>query len=355
MEHKEGDGMTRRKQLIWTLIPLGAILLMGAVVLLLCQQVTPAPAQEVQPMYLEDVSQYNQGEEPVFVVRNGPRQRAQAPLARYSITPPEGYAHTTDAASTANRASERYTDRFLGQGRKVTFTQQAVANQDQVVLPVPASPQQVECGGLELICYTTDSQSGAYWLYGNSLLQLSVTGRMEPDQLAEWIRRVDLTSPVYPASTPLTFLPGYRQEVTGEDGLITDAGGWQVAGNPEPAANPRSFHLSQVPQGFSPSEGGVVPDRWEYQNDRGDRLLLRNLRVTEYTNSNIFSKMPEEDYNNPDLVAQVTVGGREGRLYCTPDYAELVVLGEDVAGQLIYQGTTTPQAMLELGESLILE
>ena len=83
--------------------------------------------------------------------------------------------------------------------------------------------------------------------------------------------------------------------------------------------------------------------------------MLHNLQVTGYTNCNIFTEIPESDYNNPDLVQSVTVNGRQARLYCTSEYAELVVLGADVAGQLIYQGEITPQAMLELGEGLILE
>ena len=70
--------MTRRKEQLWSLIPLAAILLLGAGVLFLCQQITPTPAQEVQPrISLEQVN----GEDaiPEFVVKNGPQQRAQAP------------------------------------------------------------------------------------------------------------------------------------------------------------------------------------------------------------------------------------------------------------------------------------
>ncbi len=352
--------MTRKNQLIWTLIPLGAILLMGAVVLLLCQQITPAPAQEVERMHLEDVSQYDERELPVFVVVNGPQQRTQSYLKRYPIHPVEGYTQTTDASLTANRESDHYVDRFLGRGRKVTLLQKAVANQDRVEFLVDAQPQEVTFQGMQVIYYISDVQSGAYWLYEDSLLELSVTGWMKLGELLGWVERVDLEHPVSPKVTPLTFLPSYREEIAGESGVLRDSNGWQVAGNPRQDPANRFFHLSKIPEGFTLSSpavrsGNVPLDQWAYANSQGDRILLNNLRITGYTNCNIFTKMPVKDYTNPEVVQSVTVGGREGRLYCTGDYAELVVLGQDVAGQLIYQGTITPQAMLELGESLVLE
>ena len=344
--------MTRKQQLIWTLIPLGVILALGAGVLLVSRQFTPALSEPepVQEMYLQDVSQ-EEGQ-PVFVVVNGPGQRVFSPLARYPVTPPEGYTQTTDSARTANEESERYTDCFLGRGKKVVLRQQAVANQDRVILP--AAPQRVQFGELELLCYSGDTQSGAVWLFGDSLLRLEVTGRMEQEELLEWVSRVDLNNPAYPAFSSLTFLPGYCREIQGETGLLRDSSGWQVAGNPEPDPENRLFRFPETPEGFTPQEGEHL-SRWTYQNRQGDRLSLTNRWIRGYTHCNIFNKIPEQDYANPALVRAVTVNGREGRLYCTGDYGELVLLGDDVAAQLIYEGEITPEEMLELGETLILE
>ena len=186
--------MTRRKEQLWSLIPLAAILLLGAGVLFLCQQITPTPAQEVQPrISLEQVN----GEDaiPEFVVKNGPQQRAQAPLARYPVTSLEGYDHTTNSALTANRESDSYTDCFLGQGVKVTLTQRPVANQERVTFPVKVTPVQAVLGRLELFCYITDQQSGAYWVYNDRLFQLTVSGRMEPEQMKDWAGQLDYSHP----------------------------------------------------------------------------------------------------------------------------------------------------------------
>ncbi len=351
--------MTRRKEQLWSLIPLAVVLLLGAGVLFLCQQITPTPAQEVQPQIsLEQVNE--EDALPEFVVKNGPQQRAQAPLARYPVTPLEGYDHTTDSTLTANRESDSYTDCFLGQGVKVTLTQRPVANQERVTFPVEVTPVQAVLGRLELFCYITDQQSGAYWVYNDRLFQLTVSGRMEPEQMKDWAGQLDYSHPAVPETSPLTFLPSYQKTTAGAGGTAEDSSGWKLGGNPDPDPAHRNFCLSRLPEGFSSPETGLqgqgrYPDQWEYQNAQGDRILLQNLQVTGDTNCSIFSEIPESEYNNSDLVQSVTVNGRQARLYCTSDYAELVVLGADVAGQLIYQGGITPQAMLELGEGLILE
>ena len=344
--------LIRKKKLLWVLIPVVVAAIAALLFFLWPRAHTPSVS------WL-DVSAYNAETGATLQLQNPEAGQAPVPLSRCSVTPPEGWEQLRDSARFANRYSQSHTDLFYREGQLVRLSQSYASDQTQVSFPTE-DYDTVQFGGREIICYTGETQSGAVWVAGEHLFELTCSGVMEREQLLEWVAGVETENPQLPQTRPLEFVPGYLVSVETPEGAQWRFASWGLGGNPEPGEWEEQSVFAQLPEGFVLSEQSEdqYTCRWEYQTPAGDSLILENGRLTPYANI-LFSTTGTnfDDQEHWDLVEPVTVQDREGLLYWEEgsDISILVWLEEDYFVRLTYEGRTTPEQMLAWGESAVIE
>ena len=66
-----------------------------------------------------------------------------------------------------------------------------------------------------------------------------------------------------------------------------------------------------------------------------------------------FSDIQGEELNNPDLVQDITVQGRQGWYHQSDTGAELVFATDYLIVDMVYEGEITQEEMMALAESLV--
>ncbi len=344
-----------KKRFIISLIIAGLVLL--GITILIWRLTLP------KPMYLRDISIYESSTNSMLVVVDPaqlPERKApdpQLPFSYYPVSTPEGYSHLSSAMITADRYSSSYSDRFFGKKQNIWVYQSYAYDGMEAQTQVFTQLEQVRFGEQEIYLYSHEKWSGAIWLSDDHLLEVEVQGWMDRDDLLAWVVAVDESNPQIPPIKPLEFLPSECLPLETESGSEWFFHGWSVIGNPEPSDVPQQTVFDQLPEGFSESSYNVdgTVESWEYQTKEGNTVTLANCRIGRYSYTSIFSPISNdlEALQNHNLVKEVIVQGKEGRLYVTEDYSELVWLEDDYYVQLTYEGTTTGEQMLSLAESLV--
>lgn len=335
-----------KKRMLFLAVAAAAMALIGALLVFLL------PSKHTDEVWI-DASAYDTGLTAALLLQNPSAQQEPVPLPRFPITAPEGWEQLTDSARFANRYSQAHSDLFYREYRTVRLSQSYAADQTLITLPAK-SYDTLQLGGREVICYTEEGQSGAVWVAGDHLLQLSCSGEMSREELLDWVEAVEEQDPQLPQTCPLEFVPGYMVQVEREGELSWELVSWRLGGNPEPGELTRQYVFEQPPKGFSlvdPQDGestGAV-----YQNQAGDSLTLENLQLSPDSVS-LFNFMSYDSARPKDPVEPVTVQGKPGLLYLTEGrVAVLVWLEETYFVRLTYEGGITSEQMLALAEGLV--
>lgn len=343
--------LTRKKKtILWIFLTAGALVVVAALLFFLWPRSQTASASWL------DISAYDNNSGVTLRLQNPEAGEAPVPLSRCSVTAPEGWEQLRDSARFANRYSQSHSDLFYREGQLVRLSQSYAADQTDVSLPDTEDYDTVRFGEREVLCYTGETQSGAVWVAGEHLLELTCTGAMEREHLLEWVAAVDTEHPQLPQTRPLEFVPGYLVSVETPEGPQWRFAGWGLGGNPEPGEWEEQYVFAQPPEGFTLSEQSEdqYTRRWEYQTPTGNSLTLENQQLNPYGNS-LFAMGFREDVN--DWIELVTVQGREGLLYWEEEinFSVLVWLEEDYFVRLTYEGSTTPEQMLAWGETAVMQ
>ena len=298
-----------------------------------------------------------------YIVSGGLDLTQGRSLPIYSFSPPEGYTHSVNAQETANRYSDSYEDQYRSpDGGTLTFTQQAAYFNWSCSGSADAF-REMQFGGTNVICRLEEGASSAFWLEGESILQLSADWAMDENQLLELVSRVDSSNIRQPIYTPFSFEEGYCRQETVNGATQTLRQNYRVVGNPQLPETPDYLVYAQPPQGFVYSEPSSETNNAQgfqtvcYYSTSSDDAGRANVLIV--TNSSqrreIFTHLTDEELADPDLVQEVTVNGRPG-LYCfSGNQAELVWLEEDMIVSLsytVYVGSGSSQRMVELAEQL---
>lgn len=289
-----------------------------------------------QPQGPHLVQAYEEKDNPMFIVVDGlEREEFTAPLAFYGLELPEGWEQDVNAEQTANRFSFEYRDIYRNQitGLSVTLFQEPALNNRQIT--VEGDFQMIPFGKLKVVCYRapvseearfSSSQSGAYWIYEDTLFTLTCQEDLEFDQIMELVGLVNYDTQREPIYSPLRFVcvPGTSQ--------------YSVEGNPRMPEEIRWNYFTETPEGYTPvsytdnsnaTSTGLfffgISAHCIYENDRGDTLTLTNWT---FANS-LFNISSLEEVNDPEAVEEVTVGGREGLIHINDQVAEMAWLVSD--------------------------
>lgn len=235
----------QKKRLICILVPAGAAAaaIIVAVLVMLWQPKTPrlVPSNTNPAQYV--------------VADSYEREQAPTPLPFYSFDPPSGWTQTQNAGDTANRSSTSYLDVYQNEaGETLTFSQSAAGN--GAMVSGVGECQAATYGGVEMILYRSQDgrpgsgqpESGAFWIYGQTLLQLSCQQYLETEEMLELVRRVCYDPPRQPDYTPLSF------ELVREEGDGGDYYSYYVRGNPALPDPLLWFDFDTPPAGFAKSE-----------------------------------------------------------------------------------------------------
>ncbi len=347
-----------KKFLAGFLLAVVVLLAVGAYLLFFRQSSSPTAT-------FLDLSDYNSTAGTTLLLNNpDAEEEAPVPLSRCTITAPEGWEQLTDSAQTANRYSQGYADLFYQDGWLMQFSQSYAADQTQVTFST-RNYETIRFGDWDVIYYTTESGSEAVWTAENYLLKLSCSGEMSREDLLEWVAAVNLQDPQLPETSPLVFVPGYSVSVENTEWALRAYSTWTLGGNPEQTEWEEEFVFAQIPDGFSLMEETSTEylHSWEYQTSDGETLTLENNKLAPYGNflgfgiSIGYYDADSNRYVYNDYVQQVTVQGQEGLLYWYEgsSFSALVWLEGDYYVRLTYEGSITPEEMLALGESAVVQ
>ena len=323
----------KKKKLLLIFIPVTVVMISAAVVMAVL-------LLRPQPQGPHLVQAYEDESNPMFILVDGYEDTDfTPPLPLYDFKMPQGWTHGRDAAESANQYSYRHEDFYVAEdGTEVTFTQDYALNNQQ--LTALGTFQMVPFGDLEVVCYQSetdefggsDPNSGAFWIYGESLLKLTCNRVLDTDEMMELVGLVDYETQREPIYSPLYFkcLPG------------TSA--YSVEGNPQLPEEIQWFYFTQSPEGYTLTDqysdnieeivnfymyfGPAATCR--YEKDNQDSVLHDSIVLENCTFPNgLTNAMSLDELNDPDAIEEVTVNGKDGIIHINEEEARIVWLVND--------------------------
>ena len=310
----------KRKKILFISIPSAVVVIAAAVtaaVLLL----------RPQPQGPHLAQAYEDQNNPMFVVVDGKeREDFVPPLPLYGLELPESWNCDEDAATVSNRFSSYYQDIYRDdEGMTITFTQDFAYNYRQVM--VPGMLQKVRFQDMDVICFQSDvdqegktaPNSGAVWIYGDTLFSLTCDRALETDSIMELVGLVQ-----YDTQREPIYSPFYFKCTSGRNGYV-------VEGNPEIPEDLKWYYFTQPPEGYDVihyadsndiqlSYGLTgLSEQCDYENANGDTIILAN-----WTYRNSVLHISWEELTDPEAVEEVVIQGRDGLIHINDEISEIV-------------------------------
>lgn len=160
-----------RKKLLAVLLPVGVLVLAGAIVLALWLTAKPEVEKPFLILRDPDTGQITRCELQQGLTQG--EEYTDLPLPYYAFSMPEGWTHTQNGAKSADRYSTEYRDGYQDETGAEVQILQTVAQQPYTALP----DQEIQFGDIQILYYGSplpDSYlAGHYtiarWVYGDSL------------------------------------------------------------------------------------------------------------------------------------------------------------------------------------------
>ena len=364
----------KQKKLLTILIPAGVVVLAAAAALVIW--LTAEPEAEKPFLILRD---QDNSEIVSCTLSQGLTQEQwdnpEEPLPIFSFTPPDGFQQTLDAAQAANHLSYQYWDEYQNrEGVKLILIQRRAL--EDTSLEIPKDAQEVQAGQFQVIYYQGDGYdntspwgmdpdgkrgpyTGLYWKYGDTLLRLSCTQKVELNQMLEWMQQVDYQTLRQPVYTPLTVEAGYVQREEVEDQIRITSVNYRSQGNPEIPKELQYPGFSQVPEGYQVVESYSMEGFTLYENQQGEGLALYCTPGSADFFNNGFSyktivanPIPSSELENQAAFIQVTVGENPGFVHLGEDRSEIGWIDGCWTLQITATAPLTQQQLVELAESI---
>lgn len=350
---------TKKKKLLLIGIPIGVVVV--ATVIMLCYLFLPKEEESTMSLAVKSDGNYDPNQT-TYIILNGFDWREDYPntLAFYSFALPEGYTHTVNAETSANRFSTGYTDQYqTPEGGTLEFYQTLASSNWS--FSREGDFQEMTYAGNPVVCYHGEDRSAVFWLYGDSILTFSADWPMEDNQLLELVSRVDYENLRQPVYSPWEFQWGSFAVVpdeTNDWGYNYSTQWYEITGNPEIPEEMFCYGFDQPPEGFvknqhvseANSSNSSYAESY-YQDESGRRETL-NVFNTIWART-FFNDIQGEDLNNHDLVQDITVQGNQGWYHQSDTGAELVFVTDYLIVDMVYEGQITQEEMLALAESLV--
>lgn len=324
-----------RKKLLAVLLPVGVLVLAGAIVLALW--LTAKPEMEKPFLILRD---QNTNEIVSCTLKEECRvEDTPLPLTAYTLQVPQGWVQTVDAMDSANQYSPTYQDQFVLEETQenfspvtLTFSQQYAAMTYEL-----GATQEVMYGDQQLLYRSgrtgSEEDTGTLytelsWIYGQSYLTIRCQQDRDVNQMLELFVLVDYHTPRQPNYSPLELV---RDDLDADVEFLT-LQGYRTQGNPElpdgEAAEVPGFAVP--PEGWTlietevntQDEYGLFSAQYTYQNQAGKLLRLsaaagsNDLFQSDYP----FAAISFEELNTPQTVQQVDLAeGKEAFVHINPD------------------------------------
>ena len=316
----------KKKKLLLIFIPVTVVMISAAVVMAVL-------LLRPQPQGPHLVQAYEDESNPMFILVDGYEDEDfHSPLPFYGLQVPQGWTHSLNAEETANSFSSRYRDYYITEdGTEVTFTQDYALNNQQ--LTALGTFQMVPFGDLEVVCYQSetdefggsDPNSGAFWIYGESLLKLTCNRVLDTDEMMELVGLVDYETQREPIYSPLRVVT--RSNYTK----------YTMEGNPQVPEDPDWYFFTQTPEGYHLTYVHVDEETsgrymesgrsaiCTYENEQGDQIQLENLT---YANA-LFMDNAIGGLDETDCKEEITVNGVQGYIHTGKYNSEIAWLVND--------------------------
>ena len=316
----------KQKKILFIAIPAAVVVIAAAVtaaVLLL----------RSRPQGPHLMQAYEDQSNPMFILVDGYEEEDfHSPLPFYGLKIPQGWSHGRNAEETADSFSYYYVDSYVTEdGIEVTFTQDYAFNNQQ--LTALGEFQTVNFGDLEVVCYQSETDefgdaepnSGAFWIYGESILRLTCNQMLDTDEMMELVGLVDYETPREPIYSLLRIVS--RSNFTK----------YYVEGNPMVPEDPDWSFFTQSPEGYHLTYVGVdeeasgtyaQPGRaaiCTYENEQGDQIELKNQT---YANA-LFQDNAINGRDETDCKEEITVNGVQGYIHTGKYNSEIAWLVND--------------------------
>lgn len=225
-----------RKKLLAILLPVGVLVLAGAIVLALW--LTAEPEAEKPFLILRD---QNTNEIVSCTLKEECRvEDTPLPLTAYTLQVPQGWVQTVDAMDSANQYSPTYQDQFVLEETQedfspvtLTFSQKYAAMTYEL-----GATQEVMYGDQQLLYRSgrtgSEEDTGTpytelSWIYGQSYLTIRCQQDRDVNQMLELFVLVDYHTPRQPNYSPLELV---RDHLDADVEFLT-LQGYRTQGNPE--------------------------------------------------------------------------------------------------------------------------
>ena len=316
----------KRKKILLISIP-AALVVIAAGVIAAVLLLRPQP----QGPHL--VQAYEDQSNPMFILVDGYEDEDfRSPLPFYDFKMPQGWTHGRNAEETADSFSCYYVDFYVTEdGMEVTFTQDYAFNNKQ--LTALGTFQMVPFGDLEVVCYQSETDefgdaepnSGAFWVYGESILELTCNRMLDTDEMMELVGLVDYETPREPIYSPLHVV------------TRSNYSKYYVEGNPQVPENPDWSFFTQTPEGFHLVDVSVDEEdtgrymelgraaSCTYENEQGDQIQLKNQT---YANG-LFQDNAYGGLDETDCKEEITVNGVQGYIHTGKYNSEIAWLVND--------------------------
>ena len=316
----------KRKKILLISIPTAVVVIAAAVtaaVLLL----------RSQPQGPHLVQAYEDQSNPMFILVDGYEEEDfHSPLPFYGLKIPQGWTHGRNAEETANAYSWWYQDFYVTEdGMEVTFTQDYAYNNQQ--LTALGTFQMVPFGDLEVVCYQSETDefgdaqpnSGAFWVYEESILELTCNRMLDTDEMMELVGLVDYETSREPIYSPLHVV------------TRSNYSKYTVEGNPQVPKDPDWYFFTQTPEGYhltyvhidEETSGRYMESGRSaictYENEQGDQIQLENLT---YANA-LFMDNAIGGLDETDCKEEITVNGVQGYIHTGKYNSEIAWLVND--------------------------
>ena len=350
----------KRKKILLIAIP-AAVVVIAAVVVMAVLLLQPKEAESRMSLAVKVDDNYDSNQT-TYIILNGFDWREDYPYALpfYSFAMPQGYTHTVNAETSANRFSTGYTDQYqTPEGDTLEFRQSFASSNWR--FNGEGEFQEMIYAGNPVVCYHGEDRSAVFWLYGDSVLTFSAGWEMEDNQLLVLVSRVDYENLRQPIYSPWEFQRGSFAVVpddTNDWGYNYSTQWYEITGNPEIPEEMFCYGFEQPPEGFVKSQLASEANSSRssyaesyYRDASGQRETL-GVFNTIWARS-FFSDIQGEELNNPDLVQEITVQGNQGWYHQSDTGAELVFVIDYLTVDMVYEGEITQEEMLALAESLV--
>ena len=186
----------------------------------------------------------------------------------------------------------------------------------EVLIPIPA-PFGFTGG--------SDPNSGAFWIYGESLLKLTCNRVLDTDEMMELVGLVDYETQREPIYSPLHVVT--RSNYTK----------YTMEGNPQVPEDPDWYFFTQTPEGYHLTYVHVDEETsgrymesgrsaiCTYENEQGDQIQLENLT---YANA-LFMDNAIGGLDETDCKEEITVNGVQGYIHTGKYNSEIAWLVND--------------------------